>query len=123
MIGTIFFNTDTDCLIIRIFQFLKDRIPLKDTDRNRFFNGIFLDALYNLIPGQPLKRAVFVSSVTLRVSSWFKILDTVAAETDAFCAMSLIVAMEIKSFLININLSHYNREKHKSKFSKIKVKI
>jgi len=30
--------------------------------------------------------------------------------------------MEIKSFLININLSHYNREKHKSKFSKIKVK-
>jgi len=41
MIGTIFFNTDTDCLIIRIFQFLKDRIPLKDTDRNRFFNGIF----------------------------------------------------------------------------------
>ena len=51
-------------------------------------------------------------------------ITTVAAETDAFCAMSLIVAMEIKSFLININLSHYNREKHKSKsgFSKIKVK-
>ena len=49
-------------------------------------------------------------------------ITTVAAETDAFCAMSLIVAMEIKCFLININLSHYNREKHKSKFSKIKVK-
>ena len=26
-------------------------------------------------------------------------ITTVAAETDAFCAMSLIVAMEIKSFL------------------------
>ena len=41
MVCTIFFNTDTDRLIIRIFQFLKDRIPLKDTDRNGFFNGVF----------------------------------------------------------------------------------
>ena len=38
MIGTIFFNTDTDCLIIRIFQFLKDRIPLKDTEQESYQN-------------------------------------------------------------------------------------